>query len=524
MSKTLSKPNYLLHRPDGYYVRVRIPADVAAAYPGKGEIVYSLRTKDYREACHRVRDEGAKIHAEFDLKRQTTAAPPDELPAELVKYIELLQVYEALADDEARRIAGLSEEELENIDDLFALFEDDYRTAVSGHPGARGGVHEVGIKAICGRLSIPVPRRNSLAFKALAMATARAHLYAMERIQDRQRGRIVETPPEPNRPAMGTATAAKAHSLDDLADYWATQGSPVYTSIVAVAGAIKELKAITKAKTAQEVTKGDIVAFKDAALEVNAPATVRKKVRLLSTVFAVAAANEKIAANPAEGVTVPKAKGQEKPRIPFAPEDVGQIFSHPVFTAGERPDELAGEAGFWMPLIALYSGARINEIGQLLTTDVSHEAGTLCFFFTTGGDKKLKTKSSIRRIPVHPALIALGFADYCKSIPQGRLFPLLAMGKNGHLTTAISKRLNKLIKSTGVVGLRKSFHSFRHGFKDAARAAGVSREVHDALTGHSDGSAGNTYGGDFYPLAPLVDAMSRITFDLPRIPKWTARG
>ena len=29
------------------------------------------------------------------------------------------------------------------------------------------------------------------------------------------------------------------------------------------------------------------------------------------------------------------------------------------------------------------------------------------------------------------------------------------------------------------------FHSFRHNFKDALRTAGVSEEVHDALTGHS---------------------------------------
>jgi integrase len=33
------------------------------------------------------------------------------------------------------------------------------------------------------------------------------------------------------------------------------------------------------------------------------------------------------------------------------------------------------------------------------------------------------------------------------------------------------------------------FHSFRHGFKDALRAAGVSEDVNDALTGHAGGSS-----------------------------------
>jgi hypothetical protein len=34
------------------------------------------------------------------------------------------------------------------------------------------------------------------------------------------------------------------------------------------------------------------------------------------------------------------------------------------------------------------------------------------------------------------------------------------------------------------------FHSFRHGFKDAARAARVSEELHDALTDHTGSSVG----------------------------------
>ena len=33
------------------------------------------------------------------------------------------------------------------------------------------------------------------------------------------------------------------------------------------------------------------------------------------------------------------------------------------------------------------------------------------------------------------------------------------------------------------------FHSFRHGFKDALRAAGVNEDVNDALTGHSGGNS-----------------------------------
>ena len=47
----------------------------------------------------------------------------------------------------------------------------------------------------------------------------------------------------------------------------------------------------------------------------------------------------------------------------------------------------------------------------------------------------------------------------------------------------------------GVTNKALVFHSFRHGFKDALRAAGVSEDVNDALTGHAGGgTVGRTYG------------------------------
>ncbi len=39
-----------------------------------------------------------------------------------------------------------------------------------------------------------------------------------------------------------------------------------------------------------------------------------------------------------------------------------------------------------------------------------------------------------------------------------------------------------------------TFHSFRHTFKRACREAGLSEEVHHALTGHSGGGVGRRYG------------------------------
>ena len=61
------------------------------------------------------------------------------------------------------------------------------------------------------------------------------------------------------------------------------------------------------------------------------------------------------------------------------------------------------------------------------------------------------------------------------------------------------------------------FHSFRHGFKDALRAAGVSEDVNDALTGHAGGnSIARGYGAKDmvrrFGLRTLADAVSKARY------------
>jgi len=93
-----------------------------------------------------------------------------------------------------------------------------------------------------------------------------------------------------------------------------------------------------------------------------------------------------------------------------------------------------------------------------------------------------------------------------------------------------SKWFGRHKRELGITNKASVFHSFRHGFKDAARAARVSEDLHDALTGHAGSSVGRTYGAKDmvrrFGLETLADAVNRIRYpglDLSNV-LWTVPG
>ena len=128
-------------------------------------------------------------------------------------------------------------------------------------------------------------------------------------------------------------------------------------------------------------------------------------------------------------------------------------------------------------------------------------------------EKSLKTRSSRRQVPLHPELVRLGFLDHVerrRASGGGPLFPDLKPDNHGVQTGNFSKWWGRHARRRGIEDRRKTFHSFRHGFKQAIREAGVGEEVHDALTGHSGGGVGRTYGG--YPLGLKAGAIAKVKY------------
>ncbi|CAN0342536.1 unnamed protein product, partial [Phaeothamnion confervicola] len=154
-----------------------------------------------------------------------------------------------------------------------------------------------------------------------------------------------------------------------------------------------------------------------------------------------AAQEELIGKNPAVGLRLPDPVRAKDKRKPFSPEQLRRIFQAPLFTGCVDDDYGYAKTGpnhprrsrYWVPLIGLCTGARLNEICQLDKQDVCKVGEIWCFKITkdsanSNTDKRLKTVSSDRTIPVHPLLLDLGFDKYvAKRMREGgpKLFPEL---------------------------------------------------------------------------------------------------
>ena len=224
--------------------------------------------------------------------------------------------------------------------------------------------------------------------------------------------------------------------------------------------------------------------------------------------------------NPARGLRVLDPVRKKDKRHPFSNVQLRRIFNAPTY----RRDQ-PKRAKFWVPLIGLFSGMRLNEICQLDTADVRLIDDTLCFVVTTEGQfgettKRVKTRNAERIVPVHPKLIDIGFCGYLdgrRGSAGTKLFSDLSVASTGYFSDNFSKSFSYFLEKCGAKTARTSFHSFRHNFRDALREARVDRDIAYALGGWAgDGSTNSTmtaeqYGRGF-SVAVLARAVAAISY------------
>jgi len=174
---------------------------------------------------------------------------------------------------------------------------------------------------------------------------------------------------------------------------------------------------------------------------------------------------------------------------PFKVEELQKIFepsAYIKYTSGNP-------ARFWLPLMALYTGARIEELAQLHHSDFSNPQGVRLFHINDLDNKRVKSKAGKRFVPIHPVLWTLGFKEYLLDIKrmypdEKMLFPNLVKTKNGY-SAAVGKAFNTYLSKRGIKPIgdkqrTKVFHSFRHTMNNEMATRGVTLERRCALVGH----------------------------------------
>lgn len=338
--------------------------------------------------------------------------------------------------------------------------------------------------------------------------------------------------------------ALKAHKPDDgplmleMVERWAVKETPptLKTSDKA-RQVVKEFLAVVGDRYLRAVTASDVHKYKEHLLEeCRSTATAQNKLNLLRAVIRYGREMRVISIDPCDGISI-KTKGRAKTkRREYKPEELKAIFGSAVYTDNLRPVGGAGEAAYWLPLLALFTGGRLEELGQLRSEDIAKEfygdaqgheceAWTIRIVEDLKDGLRVKNAGSERRIPVHKALIDAGFIKYvsaAKAEGRKQLFPRLTPNKYGVRTANWSKWWGRYVREKlEIVDRSVTFHSFRHTFKDQARNSNVPDKVNDELTGHDTGGVASAYGGFEYPLKPLVEgiALYRVYgFHLPSKP------
>jgi integrase len=394
---------------------------------------------------------------------------------------------------------------------------------------------------------------NSASYRELGIEVLKRFVQSLKGIEQRQKGDVVETPQviEP-----GERSAASSGSLRVAHEGWKKSRNPSPATVWEFTHAIDRFVELHGDMEVAKITRRDVLQFREALQEM--PVRRAGKLRNAKLPELVEWAKQHPGVSKVTNATVNKLLGgvqaiglwardngliaddapwadpfanmrlsEDKPtREPWQLEELRLLFTSPVFTEGARPTAGRGEASFWLPPLGLFTGARLGELASLTAADVTSDEATQVPMILIREDaeqgRRLKTASSARVVPVHPELVRIGFLSFVEQARSkhgkaARLFPLLTPGPKGGFGEAWSKWFGRYIRDLGIANKASVFHSFRHGFKDALRAAEVSEDINDALTGHAGpGTVGRQYGAKQmvrrFGIAPLAAAVSKVSY------------
>jgi len=202
---------------------------------------------------------------------------------------------------------------------------------------------------------------------------------------------------------------------------------------------------------------------------------------------------ELISRHPWEGIELIKETTRQ--RRPWSDIELRTLFDQDLFQRLQLPKDWrsGSEGAYWIPLLGLYTGARLSELAQLRTIDICmSEEIPIISISNLGASQKVKTSASLRTVPIHSELVRLGLLGYLEKVKADgydSLWPDLKQRKDkpgGYF----SNWFGEYRKSIGL-SQYPDFHCFRHTVRSQLGEAEVPEHVIDSLLGHEiKGSTG----------------------------------
>jgi integrase len=493
-----------------YHFRARVPASLRQHFNNKSEIKRTLRTDSRREAVRLAR--AYRVELDKMIEELTAEEAREALgrlraisPFACARVIEAERpivhddgTTETISAKIVREGMGPGEDSVKLRKEMLEQLREEGRDKIDQKREAE--LHKAKLAAIASATAAPEPQHQP-------------------------------TPPTPTGPLLSEAISRYAQEKTKL-DHWkgrtAIQNETTLRDLLEIVGD-KPVKEITRQTITDFAAKfGKLPANRNKKVEFKGrpiaevlemegydsiePATLRNNLIRVSSFFKWAKQNNLLDKNPAEDIMklLPKKvrrKSKLDARDPFTTDELQKLFHADEFRKPKRPYR------YWMPVIGLFSGARLEEICKLSLADIKR-VGEVWYFDIADA----KTDAGWRQTPIHDKLIDLGLLDYVERLrAEGhtRLFPELKPNKFGEVGASASKWFARYRSRCGIGedDGKKCFHSFRHTVADHLKQRFTPPEAIHGILGHEDKVAHGTYGKR-YQAASLKPYMDKIEFDV----------
>lgn len=213
--------------------------------------------------------------------------------------------------------------------------------------------------------------------------------------------------------------------------------------------------------------------------------TANERLGYIRSFFQYLENEEIVKSNPFKAVTIDATSNSY---ATYDKKDIKELFNLP-------PALINKSWQFWIPRVALLTGARQGEIAQLLVSDVKKSDEGIWYFDINDEDakkKSVKTSAAVRKVPIHKALLEHGFLEFHAKVVKSEtesLWPDLKLGERqpGRYVSQYWRNLrdkHKILSSPKEGNRQKVFHSLRRFFINEALKAENELQNIQALVGH----------------------------------------